>query len=157
MQFDELLINELINCEKQIIHPPAALKLEKGHYRIGFELQSNDRKYFFKAFGRYNAVFNENFSVGLIYFPQHEKGSYEVIRCNGPHGEHIQFPHHTYYHIHKASSEAINVGFKEDRMIEITDKYTNYEEALRFFVQYINVNAIDIERYFPPKQLSMFE
>lgn len=157
MILDANIIHELIVCEKQIIQPPFELKQEKGHYRTGFELQSVDGKYFFKAFGRYNAAFNENFSVGLIYIPKQEKGNFEILRCNGPHGEHRMFPRHINYHIHIASHQAIESGLREDSVIEVTDKYANYEEALRFFVNYVHLKKDDIDRYFPPKQLSMFK
>jgi hypothetical protein len=102
-------------------------------------------------------MFNENFSFGLVYFPKHEKGSYEIIRCNGPHGEHVQFPHHIHYHIHKATQQNIDIGLKEDSTIEITDGYTNFDEAFRFFVCYINVIQGDINSIFPVKQLTLFD
>ena len=76
-------------------------------------------KNIFTAFGRYNAMFNENFSFGLVYFPKHEKGSYEIIRCNGPHGEHVQFPHHVHYHIHKATKQNIENGLKKTVQLKL--------------------------------------
>ncbi len=83
MALDQNFIDELIRCQKQVIKEPSTWKLDKGNYRMGFELQSVNEEYFFSAFGRYNAMFNENFSFGLVYFPKHEKGSFEIIRCNG--------------------------------------------------------------------------
>ncbi len=157
MDIDQNVIDELIRCPKRIIKEPTSWKLEKGNYRIGFELQSIDEKYFFTAFGRYNAMFNENFSFGLVYFPKHEKGSYEIIRCNGPHGEHVQFPHHVHYHIHKATKQNIENGLKEDSTIEITTGYTTFDEAFRFFVCYINVIQGDINSIFPIKELTLFD
>ena len=157
MSLDQKIIDDLILCPKRIIKPPSQWKLEKGNYRTGFELQSEDEKYFFTAFGRYNEMFNENFSFGLVYFPKHEKGRYEILRCNGPRGEHIQFPHHIHYHIDKATQQNIDSGFREDASIEITDQYTNFEEAYRFFVKYINVNQGDIDSIMPPKQLNLFD
>ncbi len=76
MLLDQDKIEELIACSKKCIKNPPPWKLEKGHYRTDFELQSADDLYFFSAFGRYNAVFNENFSFGLVYFPKQEKGSF---------------------------------------------------------------------------------
>lgn len=157
MTLDQDTIDNLIRCRKRIIKPPSQWKLDKGNYRTGFELQSIDYDYFFTAFGRYNEMFNENFSFGLVYFPKHEKGSYEIIRCNGPHGEHMQFPHHIHYHIHKASQQNIDSGLKEDSTIEITNQYTNFEEAFRFFVRYVNVIQADIDTIFPPKQSTLFD
>ena len=155
MKFDNELTTKLLTCEKTIIQPPGKPKLERGHYRMEFQLQSIDEEFYFNAFGRYNAMFPENFSIGLVYDPKHEKGSYEIVRCNGPHGEHAMFPHHIHFHIHKITVDAIQHGLKEDSYIEITDKYAQYEDALRFFVTYINLKIEDIERFFPGRDLQM--
>ncbi|MFH1005302.1 MAG: hypothetical protein V1781_07405 [Bacteroidota bacterium] len=157
MKLIQEVIDELIRCEKRIIKMPSPWKLERGHYNTDFELQSTDEQYFFTAFGRYNAEFNENFSFGMVYYPKHEKGSYEIIRCNGPHGEHIQFQHHTHYHIHKATEQNIESGLREDSAIEITEAYTTFDDAFRFFVKYINVIQSDIDCTFPPTQGSLFD
>jgi hypothetical protein len=157
MALDQKTIDELIRCPKLVTKDPSKWKLEKGHYRMGFELQSVDEQYFFTAFGRYNAAFNENFSFGLIYFPKEEKGSFEILRCNGPHGEHRQFPHHVHYHIHKATQQNIEDGLKEDSTVEITAGYTNFDEALRFFVDYIKVEHSDVIKYFPQQEQNLFD
>ncbi len=157
MAINQNFIDELIHCSKQIVKRPSQWKLEKGSWRMGYELESTDKKYFFTAFGRYNEKFNENFSFGLVYLPKNEKGQYEIIRCNGYHGEHLQYPHHEHYHIHKATQESIDSGLKEDGTIEITDGYTNYNEALKFFLRYIHVAKGDIAVMFPPKWRSLFD
>ena len=155
MNLNNELINMLLNSTKEIVQPPGKPKLERGHYRIGFELQSIDKSFFFSAFGRYNAMFQENFSIGLIYIPKDEKGTHEILRCNGQHGEHKMFPHHTYFHIHRASEDAIEQGLNEDCCIEITDKYATFEEALRYFVKLVNLRSEDIKKYFPGKDLQL--
>ncbi|MBC8181680.1 hypothetical protein H8E88_11210 [candidate division KSB1 bacterium] len=135
MEFTDELIGQLKTCPKEIVQSPGKPRLDRGYYRIGFELQSVDQEFFFIAFGRYNLMFPENFSIGLVYSPRHEKGSYEILRCNGPHGEHEMFPHHVHFHIHEITTAAMENGLKEDRNIEITDKYTNFDDALRFFCE----------------------
>ena len=159
MEWTQEFIDELIKCDKHILKSPTNLKLEFGHYRTSFELQSSDEKYFFSVFGRYNAMFYENFSVGLVFIPKNEKGTYIILRCNGLHGEHRMFPHHSYYHIHKITPDAIHEGLKEEAVIEITEKYSNFEDALNFFVRYIHIDIADITKHFPSKdsQLKMFE
>jgi hypothetical protein len=151
------LIDELLRCQKKIIELPGRWKLDRGYNRTSFELQSLDEKFFFKAFGRVNTAFNENFSFGLIFFPQHEKGSYEIIRCNGPHGEHKSFPHHNYYHIHIATQQNVDMGLKEDSSIEITHEYTNFEQAYRYFAGRINIIPADMNLLFPPIQTTLFD
>lgn len=153
MKFDNEYINKLLSCKKEIVQVPSKIKLEHGHYRIGFEMRSINKEFFFSAFGRFNAMFPENFSVGLVYLPKEERGSFEILRCNGPHGEHRMFPHHIHYHIHKITTDAIDNALKEDSYIEITDKYVKYEDALHFFVKHINLKPDDIEKYFPGENL----
>ena len=155
MKFDKDFINRLLTCKKEIVKTPGNPKLEQGHYRIGFELQSVDKEFYFSAFGRYNAMFPENFSVGLVYIPKEEKGNYEILRCNGPHGEHKMFPHHVHYHIHKITTDAVENFLKENSFIEITDKYVTYEDALHFFVKHIQLKQEDIQKYFPGNDLQM--
>jgi len=150
-------IEELIKCPKMIIKKNVPWRLERGHYRIDFELQSINKQYFFTAFGRYNEMFNENFSFGLVFIPKDEKRTYELLRCNGPHGEHKQYPHHIHYHIHKATAESIMKGLKEDCAIEITRAYATYEEAYRFFMRYINIRPEDFNNLFPPQLPSLFD
>lgn len=153
MIFTDELIEKLLTCQKEIVQPPAKPRLERGNYRINFELQSIDKEFFFKAFGRCNEAFPENFSVGLVYNPKREKGSYEILRCNGPHGEHVIIPHHVHFHIHKITIGALVENLKEDISIEITNKYNNFEDALYFFVKYINLKSDDINRFFSGKDL----
>lgn len=155
MKFDEQLILKLLTCPKEIVEAPGKQRLDRGHYRLGFDLQSIDKQFYFSAFGRYNAMFPENFSVGLVFFPKDEKGSYEILRCNGQHGEHMMFPHHNYFHIHKITPVAVNDLMREDCFIETTDKYATFEEALRFFVGYIQLKPNDIQKYFPGRDLQM--
>ncbi|MBP7496180.1 MAG: hypothetical protein KA792_00750 [Bacteroidales bacterium] len=157
MVLTQNIIDELITCQKRINKMPVEWKQDKGHFKVDFELQSLDEQYYFSAFGRYNEKFNENFSFGLVYLPKHIKGSYELIRCNGPHGEHHQFPHHIHYHIHKATQKNIEKGLKEDCTIEITTEYTNFDEAFHFFARHINIIQDDINILFPPKQTSLFD
>lgn len=97
--------------------------------------------------------FLRTFQLDWVYSPRQEKGSYEILRCNGPHGEHKMSPHHVHFHIHKITTGAIESGLKEDCFIEITEEYTTYEDALRFFVKYINLKPADIKLYFPGRDL----
>ena len=157
MTFNQNIIDEMIRCPKRMIKKPLPWKADRGQYRTEFELQSIDEQHFFTVFGRYNEKFNENFSFGLVYFPKHEKSSFEIIRCNGPHGEHKQFPHHIYYHIHKATEQNIESGLKENSTVEITESYTTFDESFRFFVKYINVIKSDVDSAFPHKQGSLFD
>ena len=118
-------------------------------------LLSEDGSRNFSAFMRKNEDLPENFSIGLNYYPNDLRGEITLLRCNGPHGlynENFAFdPAHPHwdYHIHKASEQAMDAGFRADKYAVKTGAYASYEEALPYFLKRINVNRADVDRYFP--------
>ncbi len=46
MEFTNELIGQLTTCPKEIVQFPGKPRLERGYYRIGFELQSVDQEFF---------------------------------------------------------------------------------------------------------------
>jgi len=158
MEFTDKLISELIKSEKRIVQAPLReLKEDRGCLKNNFTLESLSDKNQFKVFIRVNSSFKENFSVGMDFSPRDEKGSYCLIRCNGRHGEHQLFPHHQFFHVHIAKAEYINSGIRPEFFIEETDQYASYEEALHYFLQKINLNQVERDRYFPLPQLGLFD
>jgi hypothetical protein len=153
-------ISELVSCEKKIISPPyKELKSERGSLRNNFTLSSIDEKYNFNVFIRQLISFPENFSVGLIHNPKDEKGTIDLLRCNGMHGGTLAFPHHAFFHIHHASEDRITKGLKPEGDIEQTTEYSTLEQAIQYFINKINLTKKDIDKYFPaPKEppLSLF-
>jgi hypothetical protein len=145
-------IQFLISYPKVIITPPKTkLALTQGHYRNGMELSSEDGKYRFTVFMRINEVFQENFTIGLRYHPADDPESIILLRCNGPHGEHrgpldSQDNHFWTYHIHLAREIIIRQGLRSEAYAEETDKYSNYNDALSFFLRYCNIKNAD--KYF---------
>lgn len=129
------LIRTLIKCEKVItVAPLKKYKEDRGHLKKNFTIQSVDGMYTFNVYIRSSIHFKENFTIGMDYNPKEEKGSRCLLRCNGAHGENIAFPHHTTFHIHKASAETINRGLKPESNIEETSEYASLDEAIHFFV-----------------------
>lgn len=160
--YTDSLIKELFECEKQIIDPPAKeFKEDRGQLKKVFTLQSVDGKYVFNAFIRYNIKFSENFSVGLDYNPREEKGTLCLLRCNGAHGENIMYPHHPYFHIHRANAKSINSGLKPESNIVQTKDYASLEQAIQYFANTINISRDDRRKYFPESdsqtKLNIFE
>ncbi len=148
--YTDKFITDLLNCEKQIVDPPTReYKEERGQLKKNFTLQSSDGNFSFYGFVRGNVYFKENFSIGLDYNPKEEKGTICLLRCNGAHGENRIFPHHSVFHIHKASAETINSGLKPESNIEKTEAYASLEEAIQYFLTYINLNSQDKRKYFP--------
>ncbi len=154
-------LDRLIKCEKIITTPPRKdMLLENGHYRNGMDLQSKDGTYKFSVYMRKNEKFEENFTIGLMYHPQDGTKRITLVRCNGPHGDHVNDflggEHHNKYHIHLAKDFNINVGKKSDIYAKTTNQYINLDEAILFFVKYCNISGS--EKYFNTRcQLSLLD
>jgi hypothetical protein len=93
----------------------------------------------------------------LNFNPKEEKGTICLMRCNGSYGENIQIPHHASFHIYKATAESINSGLKPECNIQQTEEYASIDQAILYFVNYINLKKEDNAKYFPDKQLELFE
>lgn len=148
-------IRDLIACPKNITEAPKQKMTKyRGHLRNRMKLRSEDGSHEFIVFMRINEDFDENFSIGLKYTPKDQKGEIDLIRCNGPHGLHISFDHHTEFHVHIARVENIEKGIRPERDAEITTEYVTYQEALSFFIKTCNIR--DASQYFQ-LQLSLFD
>ncbi len=110
---------------------------------------STDGKYSFYGFIRQNLKFLENFSIGLIYNPKEERGTLDLLRCNGPHGENNVHLHHIGCHIHRATAERIAKGLKPEGYIELTEDYATLDDAIQYFVKLINLKPNDRQKHFP--------
>lgn len=100
---------------------------------------------------RTHSVFDENFSIGLVYVPKDGSGEMVLLRCNGPHGEYNasfdpQHPH-TEYHVHRASEEAIRAGLRPEKRAQRTNAFASYREAVAFFLNEIHVTEAAV--HFP--------
>ena len=150
-------LDKLIKCRKIITKPPKEkMRLEKGSYRNDMELFSEDKQFRFTSFMRRNEDYPENFSIGLDYHPKEERASICLIRCNGPHGDFNSAESnnpHFQSHVHKAKAENIEAGLRPEKHAEIIDAYASYEEALQYFLKY--VNAINTSQYPELLQLKM--
>ena len=96
---------------------------------------------------RQSDEFPENFSIGLMYLPGEEPGSFQLVRCNGQHGGEKVHPHHALFHIHRTKADDINAGILEPRSIEETNGYASFREALSHFCAMIQMERPD--DYFP--------
>ena len=144
---DEHLVT-LVSCPKQVLDPPRhEMRLEGRMRRNDMTLQSADGDHLFRAFLRQSEDFPENFSIGLIYQPGEEPGSFQLIRCNGQHGGERVHPHHAVFHVHRSRAEDINSGILEPREIERAEAYASFREALAYFCRIIRLQNPD--QYFP--------
>jgi hypothetical protein len=147
--FTDELINELIDSPKKIIDSPKEIKGWGSYSKKIFILESVNGQYTFGGFICYNSLFHENFSIGLVYHPKDEKGRICLLRCNGPHGEHKDAPHHLFTHIHTVTADDINNGIKKERHI-VRAEYSTLEDAIQYYVKRVNIVSADRQKYFPP-------
>lgn len=150
----------LITCPKEIVNPPKqTMTLTNGHYRNSMDLCSVDGKHKFHVYMRKNEKFQENFSIGLEYCPNDGTPNITLLRCNGPHGEHIndwKIDEHFFgYHIHIATAENINSGLRPEKNAVLTNSYATFEDALSYFLNRCNI--IGAEKYFVKyNQITLF-
>lgn len=153
-------IMRLITCKKRTVEPPKKeMKLERGSLRNDMTLESEDGAERFSVFMRKNQAFPENFSIGLRYHSK-DGQSFALLRCNGPHGQHVDLEvepgsHYT-YHVHQARADRLNEGNFSERYATVTDGYASYEEAMSYFIK--EVGIVDADRHFAPHilQLTLF-
>jgi len=161
--FNQSEIDNLISCPKHVSVPPKReMTLDGADWRNDAKLiASNSKDDVFSIFMRKNEDYPENFSIGLRYSPQDEPETITPIRCNGPHGDFnasIDPDHpHCFFHVHRASQEAIEAGCKPERFASKTTEFASYEEALQYFVKAINLDPKDVEKHFPSSaQIPLF-
>lgn len=131
------------------------MRVEGKMKRNDMTLKSVDGTHSFRVFLRQSDEFQENFSVGLMYVPGEEPGSFQLIRCNGQHGGERVHPHHGVFHIHRSMADDINAGILEPRYIEQSTAYASFQEPLAHFCAIIQLERAD--EYFPGiKQIPLF-
>jgi hypothetical protein len=146
--FTDAELEELIRCPKEVVEPPRReMRIDGKMKRNDMGLKSKDGKHVFRAFLRQSDDFPENFSLGLMYQPGEEPGSFQLLRCNGQHGGERVHPHHAVFHIHRSKAEDINAGILEPREIEQAASYASFREALAHFCSLIQLDRPD--DYFP--------
>ena len=150
LMYTDILIQELIACPKIIIENPKDSGIRRGSYKTVFGMISTDGLHNFSGFISKNTFFQENFSIGLVYIPKEEKGKICLLRCNGLHGEVIGVLHHSFFHIHTTTADDINNGIKVEKNIQKTEEYSTFEDAIQFYIKYINITPDDRKKHFPP-------
>lgn len=153
---DDEFINKLINCEKRITEFPSNFQIQSNRRQKVFRLESTDMAYCFKAFYKINETFEENFSVGLIYTPR-DSSNILLVRFNGPHGpvynKDGNNPYHSTYHSHRTTAYTLLEGLKDGSVVEENQQYSTHQEALGYFVKYVNIINAKEHIKFPSEQL----
>jgi hypothetical protein len=153
-------LDRLISCTKSILDPMRKQwKMEHGHKRNDFTLESPDHEGVFPVYVRVNEKFEENFSIGLDYQSKTEPRIH-LLRCNGMHeriNKYTDDVPHCKYHIHKVRADLINEGNAELAFAEITKEYAAYGEALPYFLKIVNVLKSDISKHFPFQSQTEFK
>ena len=152
---DNTQIDALVSEPKQITSrmPTAGYRLERGSHRCNIELEStSEPKHRFAVFVRQNAVFAENFSIGLMYRSDHPRfKTFTLVRYNGPHGEsgYSEDGHYDRPHIHYMRESELSRGHSapQPRCRKLTDRFSTLDQALICF--FTDANVADYELYFP--------
>src|SRR3989442_4730423 len=146
--FTDEELESLIRCRKEVVDPPRReMRVDGKMKRNDMTVKSADGAHSFRVFMRQSEELLENFSIGLVYQPGEEPGSFQLIRCNGQHGGERVHPHHAVFHVHRSTADDINAGILEPRQIEQATSFASFREALVHFCHLIRLERPD--DYFP--------
>jgi hypothetical protein len=154
-KLENYTVDDLISCAKIIVDkdPKHNLRRDQQHLKADMELTSLEGNLRFSLFIRQHAEYRHNFSIGLVF--KGRMGEVKLIRFNGAHKrvmEEIDVPHY-YCHIHREKDVENNLNTLSES--EITDKYSSFEDALCYALEYLNVT--NYKEYFSSiEQLEIF-
>lgn len=132
-------LDQLRSASKRVRNPGARwLKKPGGHKQRNFNVVGADGAVY-RIYQRQNLDDDLDFSCGLALMRRGGK-PLSLVRYNGAshvHGE-IRYA----FHIHRATSEAVEAGKKVDSHAESTDRYTTLEGALACLIDDCRVKGI---------------
>jgi len=146
-KLDGFSIQELIETEKMIYQksPKTGMRQEYSHNRVELDLKATSIDAKFSVYIRQNVNHIHNFSIGLDYIGK--SGRVQLIRFNGAHktvNDAID-NHHYNFHIHREIEEY--EGFNKLAHAENTTEYNDFESAVSFAMNKINVQ--NYSSFFP--------
>ena len=157
-------IAELISCKKLVTDSSRrSMRVEGQHLRADIKLQSEDGTKQFAIFIRQSTEFVENFSIGLRYIPNDGTDSVILLRCNGPHGPSngsLSGSHHPHPHVHVATYENLEEGYRAEKGATITSEFSELRGATSFFLDRTGFPDDQRARCFPalvPRTLALFD
>lgn len=129
-------ITALIELTKTITAKKFHMTQERNGRNTKTEISLSPKS--FHVFIRINAVFPENFSIGLMY-KDNEGKNYQLLRVNGEQlTSHIEHHRTIHYHILKQSDIENGRSGKPSKRV-ILEKVKNFTQALEFFCQKTNI------------------
>ena len=147
-------IQDLVSCSQRITkkEPATGYRKEGHHLRCDMELvSSEDSNTTFTVFIRRSTEFIENFSIGLRFRNNDPVGTITLVRYNGPHGENSRDPdgHYARPHIHRLTASELESGSAQpqEKVREITDRYSTFEQGLTVF--FSDTYVVNFREYFP--------
>ncbi|MCY4384439.1 MAG: hypothetical protein OXE44_14955 [Nitrospinae bacterium] len=119
------------------------LRQKRGHEEQELDLIGDEGNEF-RIILRRSRVNVLDFSVILAVRVEQSNRFFRLRRYNGKsHGHRNQIENNSFYgfHIHVATERYQEIGTREDTYAELTDRYGDYEGALRCFMEDLNFEA----------------
>lgn len=138
------LITFLINCPKIIVNQDAELSKKPGHMQQNFRaIATNNPELIFEIYKRQNLKVDmeHDFSCGISVVTQEDK-KITLKRYNGAHIHYNSLEGtklDSKTHIHIATERYIKANKKPESFAEITERYTNLEEAFECLITDCNI------------------
>lgn len=144
-------LEALIRCNKIIKrHAKKEFETQYAYERNDMELESAPNAFSsvqrFGVFIRHSLVFQEDFSIGLVWKPD-AGPNVTLVRCNGAHGKNRAIPHQRIPHVHQLTMENVRNEQYDPHHVIWENAYGSFEEGLIFFFHYCQV--AEWEKDFP--------
>lgn len=126
-------INKLIKCQKTIQPNSYRRKFLNNNVDYRYFVTSIDNGLDFEIFISYSNMFNNDFSIGLLF------DCYLLLRVNGFHGTtkagFYSTPHHAYPHSHTLTLDDINNARQKhpSKITDLTNQYTDLDTCIDYF------------------------
>jgi len=154
--FSDEEIAALIQEQKPLgfqLRPDVQLRPKRGHNERDFDLKGAAGNHY-RLILRQNKINILDFSIILAVRVAKSNALFRLRRYNGKsheHTNHIEGESFYDFHIHLATERYQVIGTREDAYAQPTDRYADFQSALRCLIQDVNLDVS------PEAQVRLFE
>lgn len=146
IRYSEEEIEQFISEPKKPLSskPKFRFKPKGAHEEKDIDLMGeNGNK--FRLMLRQNKINSLDFSVILAFCPPGTTKEFRVCRYNGKHQHTNDIEKNSFddYHIHKATARYQEMGAKEEKYAEVSDRYSDLDGALKCIMKDCAINLED--------------